>query len=282
MDCFYPVLTSHGQVPCGTCIPCLKRRQSDWTFRLTEELKVSSSCHFITLTYDESSVPTAMLADFPLGQDLQSTNVLCKRDVQLWMKRLRKYLGNHKIRFFLCGEYGSKTLRPHYHAIIFNFPDSLNLRDYLQRSWKKGFVTISSVTPARIAYVAKYVSCYTFLPRRLRDKRYRPFILCSRRPAIGSNYLSDSKVSYHRETLITYSVDRSGRKVSLPRYYRDRIFDDQMKYDIRERSNLYRERRDKEFQSKYFTPEYEGRDMYQEFRDNYTAKYMNKINKRSL
>lgn len=282
MDCFYPVLTAHGHVPCGSCIPCLKRRQSDWTFRLTEELKVSSSCFFITLTYDESTVPTVMTSDFPLAQDPFPTRVLCKRDVQLWMKRFRKMISPHRIRFFLCGEYGSKTLRPHYHAIIFNFPDSQELRSSLERSWSKGFITISPVTPARIAYVAKYVSCTSFLPRRLKDKRYRPFILCSRHPAIGSNYLSDDKIHYHRETLRAYSVDHSGRKTPLPRYYRDRIFDDQMKYDLRLIADAYRSKRDSEFKAKYFTPEYDGRDMYQEMRDNYTTKYINKLNKRSL
>ena len=41
------------------------------------------------------------------------------------MKRLRKKLHPLKIRFFHCGEYGDKTRRPHYHALIFgySFPD---------------------------------------------------------------------------------------------------------------------------------------------------------------
>jgi hypothetical protein len=41
------------------------------------------------------------------------------------MKRLRKKIQPLKIRFFHCGEYGDKTRRPHYHALIFGygFPD---------------------------------------------------------------------------------------------------------------------------------------------------------------
>ena len=44
---------------------------------------------------------------------------LRKRDYQLFMKRLRKAFPNDKIRFYAAGEYGPKTLRPHYHAILF-------------------------------------------------------------------------------------------------------------------------------------------------------------------
>jgi hypothetical protein len=38
---------------------------------------------------------------------------------------LRKKISPLKIRFFHCGEYGDKTRRPHYHALIFGygFPD---------------------------------------------------------------------------------------------------------------------------------------------------------------
>ena len=44
---------------------------------------------------------------------------LRKRDFQLFMKRLRKKYSDDRIRFYACGEYGSETFRPHYHAILF-------------------------------------------------------------------------------------------------------------------------------------------------------------------
>lgn len=279
MDCFYPLnISGRGKVPCGICVPCLKRRQSDWTIRLTEELKVSSSCFFVTLTYDEDNVPREVISDYPPFTDGVLTPVLCRRDVQLWMKRIRKLIAPAKIRYFLCGEYGSKTLRPHYHAILFNFPNDFNLLDSLHKTWKKGFVVVDKVSPARIAYVAKYCSCYTFLPRRYRDVRFRPFVLASRRPAIGSNYLTQSKIDYHRETLSTFIVN-NGFKSSLPKYYRDRIFDDQMKLDIRSRADSFRARRDAEFQRDYFPS---NGDPYQDVRDNYNRIYMSNINKRKL
>jgi hypothetical protein len=40
---------------------------------------------------------------------------------------MKKKISPLKIRFFHCGEYGDKTRRPHYHALIFGygFPDKV-------------------------------------------------------------------------------------------------------------------------------------------------------------
>ena len=100
-------------VPCGKCIPCRKRRASHWSFRIMEESKISSSACFLTLTYEEA----------PYTQNGFPT--LVKKDYQNFLKRLRKLAPNKKLKYFACGEYGTQTQRPHYHAIIFNLPLSI-------------------------------------------------------------------------------------------------------------------------------------------------------------
>lgn len=245
MDCLRPILLpKQGYVPCGKCLACLQRRQSDWVVRLREELKCSSSCYFLTLTYSEDNVPREMI-------DGKEWKVLCKKDFQNWMKRFRKAISPDLIRFFACGEYGSKTLRPHYHAIIFNFPANKDILEVLQNTWRLGFVMASVVKPAHFPYVAKYCSMYSDLPLVLRSKLYRPFILCSRNPAIGRNFLSDVIFTYYRETLSTVIRHRDGTKSALPRYYADRIFDDQMKFDIRQSKDEYRSLKDCEYFQKW-------------------------------
>lgn len=67
------------------------------------ESKVHDSSVIVTLTY----------RDEPPGGSL------VPRDAQLWLKRLRKQLEPLKIRYFLAGEYGDVTERPHYHAVLF-------------------------------------------------------------------------------------------------------------------------------------------------------------------
>jgi len=90
-------------VPCGRCPPCKLRRVNGWVFRMLEEEKVSSSSHFVTLTYDTSTVP---ISD-------NGFMTLRKRDFQLFMKRLRKLCLDAKLKDYAVGEYGTNYKRPH-------------------------------------------------------------------------------------------------------------------------------------------------------------------------
>lgn len=47
------------QVPCGHCINCLKKRQNDFSIRLYREAERRGSMFFVTLTYDDNTVPLA-------------------------------------------------------------------------------------------------------------------------------------------------------------------------------------------------------------------------------
>lgn len=145
MRCIHPLyLPKTGlTVPCGHCNFCLSNRRADWSFRLFQETKVSQSAHFLTLTYDDSTVP--------VGDDCYS---LCKRDLQLFTKKLRKENGS-KLRYYAVGEYGTKTNRPHYHSIMFNLqPRTV---EALPNIWNLGMVHVGDVNEASIHYVTKYV-----------------------------------------------------------------------------------------------------------------------------
>lgn len=45
------------QVPCGKCIDCLKKRQNDLAVRVAREAAARGSMHFLTLTYNEDTLP---------------------------------------------------------------------------------------------------------------------------------------------------------------------------------------------------------------------------------
>lgn len=170
MKCISPVYVRRQQmhVPCGKCAFCLKKAIDAWCLRLRHELEVSSSAFFLTLTYNDEHIP-------PDGN-------LSKRDLQLFIKRLRKR--NPGVRYFAVGEYGSEGSRPHYHAVIFNLLDL----ELVTESWTDkdknpiGFVKGNRATPGRIRYMVSYMA----VPVELPENKIKPFRLMSRNPWLGS------------------------------------------------------------------------------------------------
>lgn len=196
----------HLALPCGGCIGCKQARAREWALRCQLELADHDSAAFTTLTYDDKHVPPT----------------LTKRHFQLWLKRLR-HRTNRPIRFFACGEYGERTQRPHYHAILFGCRDTADPE--IQSVWPHGFTRTYNATPATIAYVAGYTAkkinrlvktvveqvdpttgeVYTYQP---------PFLLMSRNPGIGAN------ARQHIESWRDHAV-HNGHKVPVPRYLHD-------------------------------------------------------------
>lgn len=96
---------------CGSCLPCRFNRRRIWTHRLLLESFFHEFSSFVTLTYNDEFLPP--------------NSTLIARDTQLFLKRLRKKLKGHKIRYFLVGEYGHEGKRqwnPHYHLALYGFP----------------------------------------------------------------------------------------------------------------------------------------------------------------
>lgn len=218
-------------VPCGKCEACLQKRKNEWIFRLTKEFESSLSAYFVTLTYDDDKLPKKSII---IDDSVEEIQCVSKRDCQLFLKRLRKLIEPFKIRYYLVSEYGPKTLRPHYHMLLFNFPRELSNKiiDYVERAWDNGFITIDNVNPARIAYVCSYCMDNSTLPSQF----VRNFVLCSRRPGIGHTYIdNDNIVRYHTDNTIGYVTalcNGQAYKAPMPRYYRSKLFDDEQSNQI--------------------------------------------------
>ena len=221
MQCLTPVtIRRHDGIqsfPCGKCLACLTNRRRDWVVRLKYELKNSSSALFLTLTYDEEHIPE---------------NGVNKEDVQRFLKRLRKGVPDFKLRYFLVSEYGSHTERAHYHMILFNYPITKDYAQKISSHWQAGFVHIGSVTGASIGYCAKYCLSIGKEPAGKNEV----FMLCSRKPGIGYNYVNNSKLLryHHRDANPVTVVD--GFKTIIPRYYRDKIYNRFEKDKIKKRN----------------------------------------------
>lgn len=232
------------QVPCGRCVGCRLEKSRQWAMRCLHEAKVSKYSSFLTLTYDNEFLP-------PGGS-------LVLRDLQLFLKRLRKAREPERLRYYACGEYGEVNARPHYHLLLFDciFPDRLRIGSNkrgeqlfaskeVRGLWPYGFNVIGDVTFDSAAYVARYVmkkvtgdgaaDHYSVVDGDgVVYDRVPEFAVMSRRPGIGSGFYD----KYGSEIRNNDSVVINGRCVRPPRFYdsrTDRDFEGLMFYQKRER-----------------------------------------------
>lgn len=204
------------QVPCGKCLECRKLRVNSWFVRLLNEKNVSTSAHFVTLTFEDDYLP-------------YSDNGLCTLDYgiyQRFVKRLRKADKSEKsIKYFAVGEYGEKTYRPHFHALMFNVNNVSNI----EKTWQNGHIHVGEVKEASIYYTLKYALKSTFRNRNKDpdDDRQPEKALMSK--GLGSSFLTPQMIKYYKDDPTRPVTMLGNQKIGLPRYYRDKIFDESEK-----------------------------------------------------
>lgn len=216
MQCLRMIIVYHDEkahkVACGKCAFCLVNKRSAWMFRIHHELRRQEMPgYFLTLTYSDKYLP-----------EREGIPSLRFRDVQLFLKQIRKRKYNAK---YVCvGEYGPNTQRPHYHCLLWTDCPPQDL----EKIWHRGHIQFGSLTMASAMYTLKYI----IQPKNVdRVKRERPRAQFSK--GIGLAYMDNAAYNYHNddENNPTMFVYLDGRKVALPKYYKDKIF---TKYQLRE------------------------------------------------
>jgi len=175
---------------------------------LVKEAEESSSALFITLTYNDEN----------LIYSFNGYPTIDKADFQKFMKRLRK-LNTTKLKYYAAGEYGDKSDRPHYHMILFNADI-----ETIEKAWSKGNVHYGDVQEASATYALKYINKVGKIPVHELDDREPEFQLMSK--GLGKNYLTRSMARWHKKDLTNrvYITLKGGEKVSMPRYYKDKLY----------------------------------------------------------
>lgn len=221
MACFHPLRawrTPSGEIqlhkeikdaislrlPCGGCLGCRMAYAQAWALRCQLELQQHKSAVFTTLTYDDKYVPPALPAP--------------KEVLPLWIKRLRKNTGK-KLRFYACAEYGERTQRPHFHAILYG----IDMADtsLVESTWGLGHTRTEPISPARIAYTAGY--CHKKVDYKHNEHQRTnpttgetytwrpPYKLMSLRPGIGG------EARKWTQSWRLYAI-KDGHKMAVPRY----------------------------------------------------------------
>lgn len=241
-------------LPCGKCLGCRLDYSRQWADRCMLELQDHEESYFCTFTYDEKHVPVSFYADEKTGEALKCLT-LRKEDMQKFFKRLRK--DGQKVRYYMCGEYGDRTMRPHYHAIIYGLHiddlvfykrnsqgDNLYHSATLQRYWSVpvfddagkplrdeyglvvyepiGDVIIGAVTWETCAYTARYVM------KKLNGSQadvydkfniQKEYVAMSRRPGIGRKYYEDHKEDLWKYSEFFFSTEDGGKRLHPPKYF---------------------------------------------------------------
>lgn len=211
------------EVPCGKCLGCRLDYARTWSNRCMLESQVASDNWFITLTYDDENL---VFGDHGFA-------TLEPKHFTDFMKRLRKHYadrGHENVRFYMAGEYGDSTYRPHYHMLAFNLP-ILDLQFYsrsplgdcyynsplLTEKWGHGHVVIGELTYQSAAYTARY--CMKKVDKSIDYDAigvHKEYVRMSRRPGIGYGFLLNNLEEVYSDGKI-YLPD--GKMCSPFRYF---------------------------------------------------------------
>lgn len=251
----YPVLADKiAQIPCGKCIQCRIAYSREWANRCMNEYETRQNALFLTLTYDTAHLEFAPYVD-PDSGVISTRPTLWPAHFTNFMKRLRAWCHERqpsvRQRFFMCGEYGDQSLRPHYHAIIYDLPPEfvegshiysdknpqaiLRTCPALDKLWPYGQAVYGDVSWATCAYVARYIvkkrKGKDAAKQREAQARFFPdqpwieeYVRMSRMPGLGRDYYDKKKdVIYETDEMFVRINDRI-QPVRPAKYY-DRLYD---------------------------------------------------------
>lgn len=233
-------IPEYGHLSCGRCDSCLLRRSQEWAARCLHEMHMHEENCFLTLTYSDLALPR--------DGNLNHTHI------QLFMKKLRFVIAPKKIRYFMCGEYGSKTDRPHYHMLIFgyDFPDKTYWRmckrkihrlyrsEQLERLWCYGHSEIGSATYESAGYIARYIVKKI---QQDADRSVSSYVRMSTRGGVGEDFFQKYRTDMYP---IGSVVLRTGKKISVPRYYakKMKILEPSVVEEVKQKNKLKAQKRE--------------------------------------
>lgn len=242
------------EVPCGTCNQCRQKKVNDFAVRAYFESLFTNKVHgrvfMCTFTYNLINIPRVMY---------NGSMIPCfdKKDIQKFMKCLRKRIGYDCVRYIITSEFGDIGNLPHHHAIIYinKYIDDKYLHDVIMdikhtwqglRKWriedsdsvhvKRGFCKVELVDSFRaFFYVSKYINKYIAETNDLPDS-CKPFHLQSKGFGLYMidyfGFNSNKNQCKNMQSIIDGSIVMPYGKISvLPQYIsRKLLFDYEYQY----------------------------------------------------
>lgn len=242
--CVTPVTIHKGTpdqmtVGCGRCIPCHIKYCNQWAFRFKLHANTAVTHYCVTLTYAGEHLPKMRVYSEKHKQG-KVYMTLRRSHASSFFKTLRNHHNKRyknapnkpKISYLICGEYGDKFKRPHYHAIVFGAH-----ADDIVKSWPYGAIYFGANNPdATVKYALKYVM-KSRLWKSMGGSYERPFINVSK--GIGASLIERGSKTYqvvntetgefHKYKITCYNsnvpeqIEFGGIRMLLPRYYTKKL-----------------------------------------------------------
>lgn len=230
-DCLYPLYVpaydkdrvGRLRVRCGHCDNCKAAKAREWCMRLEMESNYWKDACFVTLTYNDESLPLNIVdphlfySDEEIKEHPELDYIFIPthnpRHLQLFIKRLRKQL-EIKCRYFAVGEYGTRFGRSHLHIMFFGVPFSPDVVKVIEKCWPYGFVKVTPFFKETCSYIAGYVQKKLYG----KDKyffRLPEFMRCSHH--LGERWLMDHIGQFDDEHAY---IPFHGYKNAIPRQFR--------------------------------------------------------------
>ena len=204
------------EFPCRKCLACRLNQAREKSIRAIHEAQSFGHNNiFLTLTYSDEHLESDKLIYY---------------DFQAFMKRLRYQYPDQKISYMVTGEYGDKTKRPHWHALLFNFrPEDEQYKYSTDRgdkvydskiitdTWSKGISEYGEVNLDSAGYVARYAA------KKLthgsdNEHDFHPIHRTSCKHALGRKWIEKN----YRFVLENGFINLpNGEQAKIPRYYLD-------------------------------------------------------------
>lgn len=160
--------------PCGQCHHCRGVNRRVWAHRILLESSSWPSNSFLTLTYNDDHLPVEEFFHKKTGEVFAPLSV-SPYEHKSFIDKLRsayRYYTGECLRYYMVGEYGDKSQRPHYHYALFNFPRCtigakvINKQFFpcycgscqlISKCWGKGNIFQGDVNSKSALYIAKYL-----------------------------------------------------------------------------------------------------------------------------
>ena len=231
-DCLFPLYLpipgydSKLRVRCGKCINCKAHKAQEWCIRLEMESKYWDDMCFVTLTYNDDSLPVHVIDGTLFYSDEE---IRCHPELSYiyeptlrpdhlrnFIKRLRKRLA-FPCRYYAVGEYGTKYGRSHYHILFFGIPGTIVTQKLIEECWPYGFVQVRPFFRETCTYIAGYVQKKLYGKEKYWFK-LPEFMRCSQH--LGERWLMDHLSEFDVEHPY---INLHGYKYGIPRYFRKKL-----------------------------------------------------------